>query len=603
MIFKKIRNNFSLLIDSSRQVWIFEFAYKLVAFAVLFPIVLLAINSLMKIAGISYLTNEYIQRVITHPIVIIAIFIAICAFVFYCTYEMTYLSVCFETKRTSCNASIVDIFYNSYKVFRRVFKPKHIVLSIFYFISILASNVTVLFNILYSETNTNLIKMYVLRNHWYIKAAVILVFVIMYAVVIPGIYSMNICMMEGLRFREAYKKSARMVKKHPVGTISALVVYNLFILAIIGITYVLISVFLVAGVKLLNMAYLGNAIFLSALRTERFIIKCILVCVAIPLSFSAITHMYYRYTDIDDITFEFIDIQEGPARRRRIAYAVIMVAALVADACYLLISFNNNPFENVAIFHETKVMAHRGASTEAPENTMAAFQKAIDDMADYIELDVQLTNNGEVIVMHDSNAYRTTGVDANIANMTYKEVKTLDAGSWFSDEYVGENVPSLKEVLELTQGKIKLNIELKPADNGTALAKNTVRLIEKYNMINDCVITSFSESALKAVKTYNQEIKVGYILSAAYGDFYDMKNVDFFSINAAFLSKRTIDAIHNSGKRVYAWTVNNKESIKNLTNKGVDGIITDNPVLARETIYSRDTSETIVNMIRYVFNQ
>lgn len=603
MIFKKIRNNFSLLIDSSRQVWIFEFAYKLVAFAVIFPIVLLAINSLMKIAGISYLTNEYIQRVIAHPIVIIAIFIAICAFVFYCTYEMTYLSVCFETKRTSCNASIVDIFYNSYKVFRRVFKPKHIGLSIFYFISILASNVTVLFNILYSETNTNLIKMYVLRNHWYIKAAVILVFVIMYAVVIPGIYAMNICMMEGLGFREAYKKSARMVKKHPVGTISALVVYNLFILAIIGITYVLISVFLVAGVKLLNMAYLGNAIFLSALRTERFIIKCILVCVAIPLSFSAITHMYYRYTDIDDITFEFIDIQEGPARRRRIAYAVIMAAALVADACYLLISFNNNPFENVAIFHETKVMAHRGASTEAPENTMAAFQKAIDDMADYIELDVQLTNNGEVIVMHDSNAYRTTGVDANIVNMTYKEVKTLDAGSWFSDEYVGENVPSLKEVLELTQGKIKLNIELKPADNGTALAKNTVRLIEKYNMVNDCVITSFSESALKAVKTYNQEIKVGYILSAAYGDFYDMKNVDFFSVNAAFLSKRTIDAIHNSGKRVYAWTVNNKESIKNLTNKGVDGIITDNPVLARETIYSRDTSETIINMIRYVFNQ
>lgn len=603
MIFKKIRNNFSLLIDSSRQVWIFEFAYKLVAFAVIFPIVLLTINSLMKIAGISYLTNEYIQRVITHPIVIIAIFIAICAFVFYCTYEMTYLSVCFETKRTSCNASIVDIFYNSYKVFRRVFKPKHIGLSIFYFISILASNVTVLFNILYSETNTNLIKMYVLRNHWYIKAAVILVFVIMYAVVIPGIYAMNICMMEGLGFREAYKKSARMVKKHPVGTISALVVYNLFILAIIGITYVLISVFLVAGVKLLNMAYLGNAIFLSALRTERFIIKCILVCVAIPLSFSAITHMYYRYTDIDDITFEFIDIQEGPARRRRIAYAVIMAAALVADACYLLISFNNNPFENVAIFHETKVMAHRGASKEAPENTMAAFQKAIDDMADYIELDVQLTNNGEVIVMHDSNAYRTTGVDANIVNMTYKEVKTLDAGSWFSDEYVGENVPSLKEVLELTQGKIKLNIELKPADNGTALAKNTVRLIEKYNMVNDCVITSFSESALKAVKTYNQEIKVGYILSAAYGDFYDMKNVDFFSVNAAFLSKRTIDAIHNSGKQVYAWTVNNKEAIKNLTNKGVDGIITDNPVLARETIYSRDTSETIINMIRYVFNQ
>ena len=599
MIFKKLRNNFSLLIDSSRHVWTFELAYKLVAFAVIFPIVLFAINFLMKIAGVNYLTNEYIQRAMTHPVVIFAIFLAIGIFVFYCTYEMTYLSVCFETKRTSCNASLVDIFYNSYKVFKNVFKPRHVGLSIFYFISILASNVTVWFNVLYSETNTNLIKMYIIRNHWYIKVEVIFVFIIIYAIVIPGIYAMNICMMEGLGFREAYKKSARMVKKHPMGTISALVVYNLVMLAIIGITYVLISVFLVAGVKILNMAYLGNAIFLSALRTERLIIKCILVCVAIPLSFSAISHMYYKYTDVDDITFEFTDIQEGPAKRRKVIYSIVLTVAVVADAFYLIMTFNDNPFENVAIFHETKVMAHRGASTETPENTMAAFQKAIDDMA----LDVQLTSDGEVIVMHDSNAYRTTGVDENIANMTYKEVRRLDAGSWYSVEYKGEKVPGLREVLELAQGKIKLNIELKPADNSEELARKTVALIEKYNMENDCVITSFSSSALSAAKSCDENIRVGYILSAAYGEYYDMKNIDFFSVNAAFLSKRTIDAIHNSGKQVYAWTVNNKDSIKNLTNKGVDGVITDNPVLARETIYSRDTSETIINMIRYVFNQ
>lgn len=603
MFFKKLRNNFSLLIDSSRHVWTFEAAYKLVAFAVIFPVVLLAVNLLMKVTGVSYLTNEYIQRAATHPIVIIAIFLAISAFVFYCTYEMTFLSVCFETKRRSCNASIVDIFYNSYKIFGRVFKPGHVGLSIFYFISIVASNITVGFNVLYSETNTNLIKAYVINNHWYVKAAIILVFIIIYAGVIPGIYAMNICIMEGTGFRQAYKKSAKMVRKHPVGTLSALVIYNLFIVAVIAVTYILISVVLVAGVKLLNMAYLGNAIFLSALRTERFIIKCILVCVAIPLSYSAISHMYYRYTDMDDITFEFIDIQEGPARRRRIIYSVIIAAAVIADSCYLLVTFNNNPFENVAIFHETKVMAHRGASKEAPENTLAAFQKAIDDMADYIELDVQLTESGEVVVMHDSNAYRTTGVDANIVEMSYNDIKKLDAGSWFSEEYAGEKVPLLKDVLELAQGKIKLNIELKPADNGVELARRTVRLIEKYNMVNDCVITSFSNSVLQEVKSCNQDIKAGYILSAAYGDFYGMEQVDFFSVNAAFLSKRTIDAIHNSGKQVYAWTVNNKEAIKNLTNKGVDGIITDNPVLARETIYSRDTSEAIINMIRYVFNQ
>ena len=603
MIFKKIRNNFSLLIDSSRHVWIFELAYKLVAFAVIFPLLLLAVNACLNIAGVNYLTNEYIKRVLTHPVVIIVIFLAMCAFVFYCTYEMTFLSVCFETKRTACNATIIDLLYNSYKIFRRVFKVRHVGLGIFYFVSILASNVTVWFNILYSETNSNLFRIYVLKNHWYVKAAIILVFLVVYTVVILGIYSMNISVMEGKGFRESYKKSVRIVRKHPVGTISALVIYNLLMLSVIAITYVLISVFLVFGVKLLNMAYLGNAIFLSALKTERFIIKCILVCVAIPLSFSAISHMYYKYTETEDITFEFIDIQEGPARRRKIIYGIIIAVASIADIVYLVMTFNNNPFENVAIFHETKVIAHRGASYDAPENTMAAFQKAIDDMADYIELDVQLTSNGEVVVMHDSNVMRTTGYDGELVNMSYKDIKSLDAGSWFSEEYEGEKVPSLEEVLELAQGKIKLNIELKPAGNEDKLAKNTVRLIEKYHMENDCIITSFSNSALMAVKAYNSNIKVGYILSVAYGDFYDMKDIDFFSVNAAFLSKRTIDAIHNSGKQVYAWTVNNKDSIKSLTNKGVDGIITDKPVLARETIYSRDTSDTLVNMIRYVFNQ
>ena len=95
---------------------------------------------------------------------------------------------------------------------------------------------------------------------------------------------------------------------------------------------------------------------------------------------------------------------------------------------------------------------------------------------------------------------------------------------------------------------------------------------KQHNMTADCVVTSFSKSALLAVKSYNENVKVGYILSAAYGDFYDMSNIDFFSVNAAYLSKRTIDAIHNSGKQVYAWTVNNKDSIKNLTNKGVDAL-------------------------------
>ena len=306
---------------------------------------------------------------------------------------------------------------------------------------------------------------------------------------------------------------------------------------------------------------------------------------------------------LDDIEFEFVDIDEGSARVNRIIYAVVLALSIVLDVIYIIGSFNNNPFERVAIFHNTDITAHRGASVDAPENTLAAFSKAIEDMADVIELDVQMTQDGYIVVMHDTSAYRTTGVLKNITEFTLREVKRLDAGYWYSEEYKGEKVPTLEEVLQLAKGKIKLNIEIKTADNSDEVAKKVVKLIQKYSMQDSCVITSFDYSALQAVRSYDEDIEVGYILSVAYGKFYEIDDVDFFSVNASFLTKRVVDAIHNSGKQVYAWTVNNDASIKNLTNKGVDNIITDKPVTAREVIYSRDTSETLINMIKYVFNQ
>ena len=138
----------------------------------------------------------------------------------------------------------------------------------------------------------------------------------------------------------------------------------------------------------------------------------------------------------------------------------------------------------------------------------------------------------------------------------------------------GVQTCALPILLRFVKGKARLNIELKSGDT-VYTADKVAELIQKYDMQNDCVITSFDYNMLKRVKELTDDIQVGYILSIAYGDFYSMDDVDFFSMNASFLSKQIVDAIHNSGKQVYAWTVNNATSIKNLTNKGVDNIITD----------------------------
>lgn len=602
-MFNRVKDDFWLLKRSGKHILIFELTYKLAATAIVYPLVVWLMRLIMKTAGVKYLTNEYILRIFKNPLVWIVLLAAIILFVLYCTYEMSFLAACFELRRQNCRASILEIGFTALKRMRKLVDIRNIPLVLFYFISILAVNVTVLCNLIFSEKVRNLFRIYVINGSWWIKGSLLAAVIIIYSLVIAGVYSFNICALEGDNFRTAFRQSAATVRKHFFGTVGSLVLYNLAVLLLIVLVYIIITIVLFAGVKILDMAYMGSAIYLSVLKYIKTGTNFLFVYTGVPVSYAVISRMYYYYSNPSDIDYVVVRIRTRFFKLNRFIYISVLLVSIVLNSIYAIRAFNKNPFDSVAIFHQTNITAHRGASADAPENTMAAFKKAIESMADCIELDVQMTADGELVVMHDTNVYRTTGVDAQVSDLTLAQIKQLDAGAYFGEEYVGERVPSLEEVLKFAKGKIDLNIEIKGNNSDTVIADRVVEMIEKYDMTGDCVVTSFDYDIIKRVKELSDEIEAGYILSVAYGDFYSMDDVDFFSMNASFLSKQIVDAIHNSGKQVYAWTVNNSTSIKNLTNKGVDNIITDEPLLARETIYSRDTSETLINMAKYVFDR
>ncbi|WP_081823222.1 glycerophosphodiester phosphodiesterase family protein [Lachnospira multipara] len=597
-----IRNSLKLLKSSGGNILRFELVFKLGAIAVTVPLLTFILLLGMKFAKISYLTNGYIIKALTNPFVIILILLSIGLLITYCIFEMSYLSVAFETGRRGYEASIKDCLYNAYKRVKMNFKIKHFPLFFVYLFAIAFINVVVFINMVFTETNKTLFRVHIIGGSWYIKLFLILGIAIIYVLVISGIFTANIHILEEKKFRESFKLSCKLVKKNLGKVLLNIIVYNLIVALIFGLVYLFITIVLVVGVRILDRAYIGSTLYLSALRTIKAIFNIVWTLIAVPLSYSLISTMYYSLVDTDYISFDYVDIEEGSDRKNELIYRIILSISTILCVLYVALSFNDNPFERVAIFHSTQVTAHRGNSVDAPENTLAAFRAAIDDMADCIELDIQMTSDGVLVVMHDPSLYRTTGLDKKVTEVTYDEISKLDAGSWYSDEFKGEKVPTLEEVLELVQGKIDLNIEIKTNNTRYEIAKELVDLLAKYNMENRVVVTSFDYKSLKAVKGFNSNIQVGYILSMAYGDFYNMQDVDFFSVNASFLSKRTVDAIHNSGKMVYAWTVNSSESAINLTNKGVDCLITDNPVMIKEAIYSRDTSNTIFSMIKYVFN-
>ncbi len=223
------------------------------------------------------------------------------------------------------------------------------------------------------------------------------------------------------------------------------------------------------------------------------------------------------------------------------------------------------------------ITAHRGASGWAPENTLAAFQKAIEMKSDYAELDVRLSKDGQVVLMHDDSLRRTTGIRAAVWDYTLAELKALDAGSWFSPEFKGEPIPTLTEVIQLVRGKMKLNIEIKISRAEPEIAQKVVDIVRAENFTKDVMITSFDKVSVEEALRLAPEIPAGFI-------FNEKNTVDVFSGPWPILSAKytLVDAefvkkARSAGKTIHSWTVNDEATIRKLVDLQIDGIITNYP--------------------------
>lgn len=278
-------------------------------------------------------------------------------------------------------------------------------------------------------------------------------------------------------------------------------------------------------------------------------------------------------------------------------------AALGLNLSYVYSVFTGKANFRLALFQNPTVMAHRGLSADAPENTLYAFSDAISVGADFIELDVQQTRDGVLVVMHDSNLKRTTGVNKDIWDVDYADIQNLDAGSWFDPAYANARIPTLEETLQFVDKRAKLNIEIKPTKHGSdTLEQDVAELITRYQYTDACYVTSFSYGSLKKVKEANPEIRTGYLMSVAYGQFYSLKYADAFSLNKVFVTSQVVNAAHQQGKQIFAWTVNGMSEVRSLCNLHVDSIITDDPVMVQNVISRDSTGETLRSVLDYFIN-
>lgn len=253
-------------------------------------------------------------------------------------------------------------------------------------------------------------------------------------------------------------------------------------------------------------------------------------------------------------------------------------------------------FNQIQLKDDVQITAHRAAAAYAPENTLAALAIAIEQKADWAEIDVQETSDGEIIVLHDKDLRRLAGDPRAIYNLTYDQLQDIDIGSWFDPKFADQRIATLEQFIEASKGKIKLNIELKDNGHAVALPKRVAEIIRRHDFVDQCIVTSLNYDMLIETRRHLPGVELGMVIGMGVGNFtaYD---VDAFSMNIDQLSSELVYQFHATDREVLAWTLNTRKQLMHALDIGVDNLITDYPDLAHDVLRERAEMSTSARLL------
>lgn len=607
---RQFRNGLRRLIQFWKPLLIFELVWKLITFVVIAPACGGLLQLAIKAAELKYLTNSNLLQFLRSPWTIVLILIVLAAASLYTLFEIAAVCCCFaQPQRQKVRLTLRSMIRAGLQSFVAFFHGGGPLLMLHLLILIPIMQFSVTSGIFTAMGIPDFIAYYMTKKEFlmpiYLTAMIVCCLFSVRWIFASVVFTQRKC-----SFRSARQCSVALVRGAFWKTFVSVCLWNICYFTVLLLFLCIITLVVLL---LIQGTHSGTLITSQASRILKVLIQIVLWSFSFfstPICMAHVTSLFEKRCNArPEVTL--------PTEKRRMvraakpfhrAAAILTAVCLTIAALTLNISYLHNLITGrstlfLTFFQDPTIMAHRGLSAKAPENTLYAFEDAIDSGADFIELDVQQTKDGVLVVLHDSNLARTTGLNRNIWDVTYAEIADLDAGSWFDPAYANARIPTLEDTLQFIDKRIALNIEIKPTEHTSdTLEQDVTDLITMYGYENSCWVTSFSYSSLKAIKQINPDIRTGYIMSVAYGQFYNLKYADAFSLNKVFVTNQVVNYAHQYGKLVFAWTVNSVSEVRSLCNLHVDGIITDDPVMAQEVISRDSTSETLRTVMDYLIN-
>lgn len=598
---KQIKEIYQMIRGNLRSLLLFEFFFRFIAGTLLVQVGTRGLKFCLDRAGYSYLTLANAWKFFLHPWTMLFILVMAVLALFLNMIEIGGLVTAFSGAAYFCHPTLWEIFSGAFEKVRDELRHKNYRLFGMGMISTFTVNLFYLYRIFSRIKPVNFVIKELLDQPLAVSV-LLLVFLLFLTLLFPAFFVFHGCMISQKSYWDSRFESMELLKGRWAQIIGMVALLEAWLIILFLAVYYL-SVFLMAVVTVLFVKEdLGLAFLMETTDRAEWFLVILASMFASMVCWAFVTREYYQVIGRRKGRmegWEFATAGRNVQFSKRTGLALLGLF-LAMSGFFLFDAAYNGNFISKSVAVQTRITAHRGSSSGAPENTMAALEKAVEEMADRAEIDVQETADGVIVLCHDTSLKRVAGINKKVSDLTLEQIKKLDVGSWFSSEYQGEQIPTLEEVMEYAKGKIDLNIEIKNLGNSSGLPEKVIELVEKHEMQEQCVITSTNRFYLKRVKAVNPEIRTGYIISAAYGNFYSDDFIDLISIRSSFVTERMIESAHEAGKAVHAWTVNGKVEMERLKQLGVDDMITDRPVLAREILYGEEAKANLLEYLRLV---
>lgn len=611
-MFNRFKKTTNLLKTNLKTLVIFEVLYRLLGLLIIIPLINFTLQLALRLSGYVYVSNRAIIDFLTKPTTLIALVFIALVFSLFMVVELLFLSVLYHYSEQGIKIDINKFLNIASRHTLKTLKAHHVILVLPAFFFIMTVHLFHFAPMASTFDIPPIILEEMQTYRWLMIATYTTVFFV-FVLFIETIFMINLANIESPQGFELWRKNTQHLVKNRFKLIVEFLLLNLVLNVVLYALYLMI-IGLVATI--IQLAY-GQGLVLGLILTILYILYAgfalLATLILIPINFAWMNVWFYdKHRQKSSLKFlvptdkSIKNLLKNAWVRLGLATAMLLIFVLNAINVVNLVSQERLPLD---FLNAPDIIAHRGASLKAPENTLSAIQQAIDDEAEGVEIDIQLTRDDVLVLMHDYTTARTTddSVSRYLNDLTYEELKSLDAGAWFAPEFAGEQVPTLEEALLLIDGQIDVYIELKT--NISGIETMVLDLLYALDYDLDTVqILSFYSATLRGFKTAEADLKTVLLLSDFFGDFNQLireEYIDAYALRKNLLLNNPsyVDRIHNLNKSVYVWTVNEQSELRDVSFLGIDGIITDDPILAREVAYSQYTRSLYRELLKELFSQ